>query len=71
MSTATHGSYGTQEAARAAAAIRNRIGTHRPVAGLVLGSGLSGLADRFDDVRRVEYGETASSTRPVIAPTSR
>ena len=54
MSTATHGSYGTQEAARAAAAIRNRIGTHRPVAGLVLGSGLSGLADRFDDVRRVE-----------------
>jgi purine-nucleoside phosphorylase len=57
VSTATHGSYGTQAAARAAAAIRNRIGTHRPVAGLVLGSGLSGLADRFDDVRRVVYGD--------------
>ena len=66
MSTATHGSYGTQEAARAAAAIRNRIGTHRPVAGLVLGSGLSGLADRFDDVRRVEYGDIPGFPVPTV-----
>jgi purine-nucleoside phosphorylase len=66
VSTATHGSYGTQEAARAAAAIRNRIGTHRPVAGLVLGSGLSGLADRFDDVRRVEYGDIPGFPVPTV-----
>ena len=66
MSTATHGSYGTQEAARAAAAIRNRIGTERPVAGLVLGSGLSGLADRFDDVRRVDYGDIPGFPVPTV-----
>ena len=66
MSTATHGSYGTQAAARAAAAIRNRIGTERPVAGLVLGSGLSGLADRFDDVRRVEYGDIPGFPVPTV-----
>ena len=47
--------HGTEAAAKAAATIRNLIGTERPVAGLVLGSGLAGLADRFDDVRRVEY----------------
>jgi purine-nucleoside phosphorylase len=66
VSTATHGSYGTQAAARAAAAIRNRIGTERPVAGLVLGSGLSGLADRFDDVRRVEYGDIPGFPVPTV-----
>ena len=66
MSTATHGSCGTQEAARAAAAIRNRIGTERPVAGLVLGSGLSGLADRFDDVRRVDYGDIPGFPVPTV-----
>ena len=66
MSTATHGSYGTQAAARAAAAIRNRIGTERPVAGLVLGSGLSGLADRFDDVRRVDYGDIPGFPVPTV-----
>ena len=66
MSTATHRSYGTQAAARAAAAIRNRIGTERPVAGLVLGSGLSGLADRFDDVRRVEYGDIPGFPVPTV-----
>jgi purine-nucleoside phosphorylase len=66
VSTATHGSYGTQAAARAAAAIRNRIGTERPVAGLVLGSGLSGLADRFDDVRRVDYGDIPGFPVPTV-----
>jgi purine-nucleoside phosphorylase len=66
VSTATHGSYGTQAAARAAAAIRNRIGTERPVAGLVLGSGLSGLADRFDEVKRVDYGDIPGFPVPTV-----
>ena len=66
MSTATHASYGSQAAAKAAATIRNRIGTEPPVAGLVLGSGLAGLADRFADVRRVEYRDIPGFPVPTV-----
>ena len=66
MSASIDGSYGTQAAAKAAATIRNRIGTERPVAGLVLGSGLGGLADRFDDVKRVEYGDIPGFPVPTV-----
>lgn len=48
---------GTAAAARAAHAIQDRIGTEKPVAGLILGSGLAGLADRFTDVRRVAFAD--------------
>ncbi len=66
MSVGTHGLYGKQAAANAAATIRNRIGTERPVAGFVLGSGLAGLADRFEDVRRVEYGDIPGFPVPTV-----
>jgi len=66
VSAGTHATYGTQAAATAAATIRNRIGTERPVAGLVLGSGLAGLADRFDDVRRVEYSDIPGFPVPTV-----
>ena len=66
MSAGVDGLYGTQAAANAAATIRNRIGTERPVAGLVLGSGLAGLADRFDDVKRLEYRDIPGFPLPTV-----
>jgi purine-nucleoside phosphorylase len=66
VSTATKGQYGRQAAANAAATIRNRIGTEHPLVGLVLGSGLSGLADRFEDVRRVEYRDIPGFPVPTV-----
>lgn len=66
MSAGVDGSYGMQAAANAAATIRNRIGTERPVAGLVLGSGLAGLADRFDDVKRLEYRNIPGFPVPTV-----
>ena len=66
MSAISHGVYGKQAAADAAAAIRNRIGTDQPVAGLILGSGLAGLADRFDDVRRVSYADIPGFPVPTV-----
>jgi purine-nucleoside phosphorylase len=46
--------------------IRNRIGTERPVVGLVLGSGLGGLADRFENVTRVEYKDIPGFPGPTV-----
>jgi purine-nucleoside phosphorylase len=66
VSAGVDGSYGMQAAANAAATIRNRIGTERPVAGLVLGSGLAGLADRFDDVKRLEYRNIPGFPVPTV-----
>ena len=66
MSTSTHGRFGRQAAENAAAKIRNRIGTDRPVAGLVLGSGLASLADRFEGVRRVEYDDIPGFPVPTV-----
>jgi purine-nucleoside phosphorylase len=58
--------FGKSAAARAADAIRNRIGTDKPVVGLILGSGLAGLANRFDDARRVEYGDVPGFPVPSV-----
>ena len=55
MSSTLGARWGKAAAEDAAKAIRKRIGTDRPVAGLILGSGLAGLVDRFDDARRVSY----------------
>jgi purine-nucleoside phosphorylase len=66
MSVVSHGVYGKQAAADAAAAIRARIGAEQPVAGLILGSGLAGLADRFDDVRRVSYADIPGFPVPTV-----
>ena len=66
MSTATHSAGGRQAAANAAVTIRNRIGTERPVVGLVLGSGLAGIADRFEDLRRLEYSDIPGFPVPTV-----
>jgi purine-nucleoside phosphorylase len=49
--------YGAAAAASAADAIRRRIGTTTPVAGIVLGSGLGGLAERIANAVTVPFAE--------------
>ncbi|MGH7688579.1 MAG: purine-nucleoside phosphorylase [Gemmatimonadaceae bacterium] len=49
--------YGAEAAAHAAAAIRARIGDFDPVAAIILGSGLGGLAKRVHDPVVIPYGE--------------
>lgn len=66
MSAASSGVYGKRAAADAAQAIRTRIGTDQPVAGLILGSGLAGLADRFEDVRRISYADIPGFPVPTV-----
>jgi purine-nucleoside phosphorylase len=50
-------SFGARAAADAAAEIRRRIGGDEPVLGIVLGSGLGGLARRIDEARDVAFAE--------------
>ena len=57
MSAGRASHLGKAAANDAARAIRDRIGSESPIVGLILGSGLAGLADRFSDVRRVEYAD--------------
>jgi purine-nucleoside phosphorylase len=64
--TAAPGRFGKSAAAAAADAIRDSIGTVRPVVGLILGSGLGGLANRFDDVRRVPYADIPGFPTPTV-----
>jgi purine-nucleoside phosphorylase len=52
MSEAT---YGAAAARLAADAVRTRLGSSRPAAAIVLGSGLGGLADRIENARRVPF----------------
>jgi purine-nucleoside phosphorylase len=66
MSTAGPAAYGKQAAAKAAAAIQDRIGTEQPIVGLILGSGLAGLADRFENVRRVPYVDIPGFPVPTV-----
>ena len=49
--------YGTRAAAAAASALRTRIGTHTPAAGIILGSGLGGLADRIEKPVAVPFAD--------------
>jgi purine-nucleoside phosphorylase len=58
--------FGKRAAARAADAIRDRIGTEKPRVGLILGSGLAGLTNRFEDARRVEYRDVPGFPRPSV-----
>jgi purine-nucleoside phosphorylase len=58
--------FGKSAATQAADTIRNRIGTEKPVVGLILGSGLAGLADRFEDARRVEYNDVPGFPVPSV-----
>lgn len=49
--------YGAEEAQQAAEAIRRRIGDATPVAGIVLGSGLGGLASRIASSVEIPFAE--------------
>ena len=49
--------FGPAAAARAAAAVRRRIGATTPVAGIVLGSGLGGLARRITDATAIPFAD--------------
>lgn len=58
--------WGKEAAADAAAEIRRRLGSERPIVGLILGSGLAGLSNRFDDARRIAYGEIPHFPLPSV-----
>lgn len=49
--------YGKDAASKSAAAVRERIGDAVPVLGIVLGSGLGGLADDIENAVRVPFAE--------------
>lgn len=59
-------SVGAAEAARAAEAVRERLGVQSPVAAIVLGSGLGTLADRVTDATRVPYGDIPGFHAPSV-----
>ena len=66
MSAASGTRWGTAAARDAAKAIRNQIGAERPIVGLILGSGLAGLTDRFEHARRVSYGDVPGFPVPTV-----
>ncbi len=49
--------YGYAPAERTASAIRSKIGSRSPVVGIILGSGLGGLADKIEDAVKIPYGD--------------
>jgi purine-nucleoside phosphorylase len=49
--------FGTAAASRAAEFIRSRIGGEVPIAGIVLGSGLGGLANRIAEPRSIPFAD--------------
>ena len=49
--------YGAAAAAAAALTIRSRIGETRPLAGIILGSGLGGLARRIEDPVTISFSD--------------
>lgn len=59
-------SHGSAAARAAADAIRARLGVQSPVAAIVLGSGLGGLADRVQGATRVPYAEIPGFHAPGV-----
>jgi purine-nucleoside phosphorylase len=59
--------YGAAAAASAAAVIRTRIGDDAPVAGIILGSGLGGLAGRIANPVAVPFAEVPGFPRATVA----
>ena len=55
--TSEGGTYGASAAGRAAEVIRKRVGSIEPVAGIILGSGLGGLAGRIADPVVIPFAE--------------
>jgi purine-nucleoside phosphorylase len=62
----TASEFGTERAKRTASILRDRIGTEVPVAGIILGSGLGGLADRITNRTVVGYGEIPGFPVPTV-----
>jgi purine-nucleoside phosphorylase len=60
-------SFGEREAHAAADVVRRRIGKSVPIAAIVLGSGLGGLADDIDVVARIPYGEVPGFPTATVA----
>ena len=59
-------SYGAQAARAAADAVRDRLGV-TPRVGLILGSGLGGIADTIDDARRLPYRDVPGFPPSTVA----
>ena len=59
--------YGRDAAARAADAIRARAGDKSPVAGIILGSGLGGLANRITDAIAIPFAEVPGFPGAAVA----
>ena len=64
--TAHPPTHGAEAAREAATAVRERLGVRSPVAAIVLGSGLGGLADRLKDARRIPYAEIPGFHAPGV-----
>jgi purine-nucleoside phosphorylase len=59
--------YGAEAAAAAATAVRARIGDFTPVAAIILGSGLGGLARRIESATVIPYAEIPGFPRSTVA----
>lgn len=59
--------YGKSAALAAADAIRERIGDAEPVIGIVLGSGLGGLANDIEDAVRIPFAEVPGFPNATVA----
>src|SRR4051812_12492088 len=59
--------FGTADAKRAAALIRERIGSRVPDVAIVLGSGLGGLVDEIDAVARISYVDVPGFPTATVA----
>lgn len=61
------GPYGADAAAAAAESVRRRIGEFSPVAAIILGSGLGGLAARIHHATEIPYAEIPGFPRSTVA----
>ena len=59
--------HGAAEARAAAQTIRARVGDVAPVAAIILGSGLGGLAEEIDDARTIHYRDVPGFPSSTVA----
>jgi purine-nucleoside phosphorylase len=59
--------YSASAAQAAAEVIRSRAGARRPTIGIVLGSGLGGLADKITDAARIPFGDIPGFPEATVA----
>ncbi len=59
--------YGAAAATTAADAVRQRIGAQKPAAGIVLGSGLGGLANRIGDAVAIPFADVPGFPSATVA----